>query len=65
MKYLKLYENFVQDLEDDVDVMDPEVKLSNKTIDDVLKDDFFDDVKDTKSYIDSKGIIHIKNWKIY
>ena len=65
MKYLKLYENFVQDLEDDVDVMEPEVKLSNKTIDDVLKDDFFDDVKDTKSYIDSSGIIHIKNWKIY
>lgn len=68
MRYLKLYEKFIQDI-DDIDV-DQDIELSDKTIDDVMKDDFFDDVKDKDlksddSYIDSKGTIHIKNWKIY
>ncbi len=56
MRYLKLFEQFVDEI----------TKLSDKTIDDVLKPGFFDEeVIDKGSIIDSKGIIHIKNWNIY
>ena len=42
-KYIKLYEEFREN--DDVQVQEvPEVELSDKTIDDVLSDDFFDDL---------------------
>ncbi len=55
MKYLKLFEAFVTDIE-----------LSNKTIDDVLKSDFFEEeIEDKGSTIDSNGVIHIKNWNTY
>lgn len=57
MRYVKLYREFVE--------VDQDIEISDKTIKDVLSDDFFDDYKDTGSYIDSKGVIHIKNWKIY
>ena len=61
MKYLKLFENF--------DVLEEPVVLSDKTIDDVLRDDFFDDVdeedEDEGYYIDKFGIYHIKNWNVY
>ncbi len=63
MKYLKLYENF--DI-DEVQVEEP-IVLSDKTIDDVLGGNFFDDIEEDEdeSYLDSKGIAHIKNWTIY
>jgi hypothetical protein len=57
VKYLKLFEAFVTDIE-----------LSDKTIDDVLKFDFFEveeEIDDKGSTIDSNGVIHIKNWNIY
>jgi hypothetical protein len=55
VKYLKLFEAFVTDIE-----------LSDKTIDDVLKPDFFEEeIEDEGSTIDSNGVIHIKNWNIY
>ena len=58
MKYLKLFEEFVVDI--------PQVELSDKTIDDVLKPDFFEEeIEDEGSTIDSNGVIHIKNWNIY
>lgn len=60
MKFLRLYREFVE-VQDYVDVEKPD--LSDTTIDDVLSDDFFKE--DTGSYIDEKGIIHIKNWKVY
>ena len=46
MKYLKLYEEFYNDVETE-ELVDVEVE------------------EDTGSYIDSRGIIHIKNWTIY
>jgi hypothetical protein len=58
MKYLKLYEQFTKEV-----LEKPEVELSDKTIDDVLSPEFFNDQKD--AYIDSKGIVHIKNWNVY
>lgn len=61
MKYLKLFEAFVADM--------PQVELSDKTIDDVLNTDFFEEeeeeIEDKGSTIDSNGVIHIKNWNIY
>lgn len=63
MKYLKLYEHFVQS---QVEIQD-EIEISDKTIDDVLSDDFFDDMKkeDKQVTIDNKGVHHVKNWKAY
>jgi hypothetical protein len=55
MKYLKLYENFIEELED-IEIEDRE--LSDMTIDDFIN-------YDSGSYIDSSGVIHIKNWKVY
>lgn len=63
MKFIKTYEEFR--FKEDTDVLDPEVEVSDKTIDDVLSDDFFDDVEDDGSFVDNKGVIHIKNWKVY
>lgn len=60
MRYLKLFEEFVEVI--------PKRKLSDKTIDDVLKPGFFDDeeeIEDKGSKIDSNGVIHIKNWYTY
>jgi hypothetical protein len=61
MKYLKFYENFI---EDEVEIDYDKKELSDKTIDDVLSDNFFDR-KDLGSYIDSNGVVHIKNWLVY
>lgn len=57
MKYLKLFEAFVADM--------PQVELSDKTIDDVLNPNFFEEEIDDGSTIDSNGVIHIKNWNTY
>lgn len=50
MKYLKLYEVFIEEIEDR--------ELSDMTIDDFIN-------YDSGSSIDSDGVIHIKNWKVY
>lgn len=66
MRYMKLYEEFRFK---DPEVLEPEVELSDKTIDDVLSDNFFDEEEenydDEESYIDSSNVINIKNWKTY
>jgi tetrahydromethanopterin S-methyltransferase subunit A len=57
MKYLKLYESFIEQVDlEEVDLEDRE--LSDMTIDDFIN-------YDSGSYIDSSGVIHIKNWKVY
>ena len=64
MKYLKTYEKF----RGDIDVLEPKTKknlLIDEPIDPSLLKDDEEDIKDNKSYIDSRGIIHIKNWKVY
>jgi hypothetical protein len=65
MIYLKLYEEFRTEELEETEVQDQE--LSDKTIDDVLKYDFFDDEKEEESEVfqDKKGVYHIKNWTIY
>lgn len=62
MKYLKLYEEFkiLQDLIDKEVIEKPEIEITDTTIDDVLKDDFFDQVKQ-----DSNGVYQILNWEVY
>lgn len=66
MRYIKLYEEFRFK---EPEVLEPEVELSDKTIDDVLSDNFFDEEEekydDEESYIDSSNVISIKNWKTY
>lgn len=66
MRYIKLYEEFRFK---EPEVLEPEVELSDKTIDDVLSDNFFDEEEekydDEESYIDSSNVINIKNWKTY
>lgn len=66
MRYIKLYEEFKFN---EPVVLEPEVEFSDKTIDDILSDDFFNDNEDEyeneESYIDSSNVIHIKNWKTY
>ncbi len=42
----------------------PEVELSDKTIDDVLSDDFFDDV-DEEEVEDNSEVVNISGWKVY
>jgi len=66
MRYIKLYDNFTYDKETEtlIDV-DSEKEITNKTIDDVLKDDFFDDEKDSDVKKDNRGVYHITDWKIY
>ena len=68
MRYLKLYEEFIE-----TDTLTKkEVELSDKTIDDVLKGKLFDkedekdkNIEDKNIFIDSKSVVHIKNWKQY
>jgi len=57
-KYIRLYEEF-REYNRDVQVQEvPEVELSDKTIDDVLSDDFFDDV-------DEEEVVSISGWEVY
>jgi hypothetical protein len=62
--YLKLFEEFVITKPKPKEV---EVKkeISDKTIDDVLSDDFFEDEEDETVSVDKNGVIDIKNWKVY
>ena len=63
-KYIKLYEEF-REYNRDVQVQEiPEVELSDKTIDDVLSDDFFDDV-DEEEVEDNSEVVNISGWKVY
>lgn len=69
MKYLKLYEEFKYE-EDLIDLIEPEVQteVSDKTTDDIFKDDFFKEEEvesDKEVYKDKNDVYHIKNWAIY
>lgn len=63
MKWIKIYEDFKYEKE----ILEPELDIkqetSDKTVDDVLKTDFFKD--NNKVYRDERGVYHITNWKIY
>lgn len=66
MKYLKLYEEFKYE----EDLIEPEVQteVSDKTTDDIFKDDFFKEEEvesDKEVYKDKNDVYHIKNWAIY
>lgn len=63
-KYIRLYKEF-REYNSNVQVQEvPEVELSDKTIDDVLSDDFFDDV-DEEEVDDNKEVSNISGWKLY
>jgi len=63
-KYIRLYEDF-REYNRDVQVQElPEIELSDKTIDDVLSDDFFDDV-DEEEVGDNKEVVSISGWEVY
>ncbi len=59
MRYIRTYEEFR--FKDEVEVLEPETKeiLVDRPVDDSLLG------VDKDSYIDSSGIIHIKNWNVY
>ena len=66
MKYLKLYEEFKYE----EDLIEPEVQteVSDKTTDDIFKDDFFKEEQvesDKEVYKDKNDVYHIKNWMVY
>lgn len=63
-KYIRLYEEF-REYNRDVQVQElPEVELSDKTIDDVLSDDFFDDVYE-EEIEDNAEVVNISGWEVY
>jgi hypothetical protein len=63
-KYIRLYEEF-REYNSNVQIHEvPEVELSDKTIDDVLSDDFFDGV-DEEEVEDNKQVVNISGWEVY
>jgi hypothetical protein len=63
-KYIRLYEEF-REYNRDVQIQElPEFELSDKTIDDVLSDDFFDDV-DEEEVENNKEVVSISGWEVY
>lgn len=63
-KYIRLYEEF-REYNRDVQVQEvPEVELSDKTIDDILSDDFFDGL-DEEEVEDNKQVVNISGWEVY
>jgi len=60
-KYIRLYEEF-REYNRDVQIQElPEVELSDKTIDDVLSDDFFDEEEKE----DKEEVVNVAGWKVY
>ena len=63
MKFIRTYEEFRFKDEEEVEVLEPETsELIDRPVDDTL---LGKEVEDENSYIDPKGVIHIKNWKVY
>lgn len=64
-RYVRMYEEFREyGMDTQAQVQDvPEVELSDKTVDDVLSDDFFDDVEEEDTEED--GVINIVGWEVY
>ena len=65
-RYVRMFEEFREyDRDTQVQVQDaPEVELSDKTVDDVLSDDFFDDVEEDDT-AEEDGVINIAGWEVY
>lgn len=65
-RYVRMFEEFKEyDRDTQVQVQDfPEVELSDKTVDDVLSDDFFDDVEEEDA-TEEDGVINIAGWEVY
>ena len=57
MRYLKLFEAFVETM--------PKRELSDKTIDDVLEPEFFEQESDKQVTQDERGVYHISGWYVY
>lgn len=65
MKYIKLYEEFrlTSPTEYEATTLEPsEVELSDKTVDDVLSDTFFDEEEEE---VEDSGVITIAGWNVY
>lgn len=65
MKYIKLYEEFrlTSPTEYEATTLDPsDVELTDKTIDDVLSDTFFEEEEEE---VDDSGVITIAGWNVY
>jgi len=64
MKYIKLYEDFTYEEE----LLEPEVELrteiSDKTIDDVLEPEFFEESNKQVTQ-DERGVYNISGWNTY
>lgn len=65
MRYIKLYEDFRYEAE----IFESVVKLRpedlNKTIDDVLEPEFFEQESDKQVTQDKRGVYHISGWNVY
>lgn len=61
MKYLKLFEEFVVTKPKSKD----EIEISDKTVDDIFKDDFLEDEENDLVIQDDRGVYQIKNWEVY
>jgi hypothetical protein len=61
MKYLKLFEEFVITKPKSKD----EIEISDKTVDDIFKDDFLEDGENDLVIQDDRGVYQIKNWTTY
>lgn len=63
MRYIKTYEEFKY-IGKDVEVLEPTKTkiLTDEPIDPSL---LGEEEEDKGSYVDSRGVIHIKNWKTY
>lgn len=61
MKYLKLFEEFVITKPKSKD----EIEISDKTVDDIFKDDFLEDEENDLVIQDDRGVYQIKNWEVY
>jgi hypothetical protein len=66
MRYLKLYEEFRTEELEEIEIQKDQ-ELSDKTIDDVLDPNFFEDEKEKSDEViqDEKGVYHITNWNVY
>lgn len=65
-RYIKLYEEFrlTSPTEYNSTTIEPkDIELSDKTVDDVLSDTFFEEEEEEK--VDDNGVITIAGWNVY
>lgn len=67
MKFIRTYEEF-RFKNSETQVIEPASRpdMMDRPVDtSVLGGDVEEESEDDKSYVDSKGVVHIKNWKVY